>query len=70
MNDSGLNHEVLIPLDSDVLEECIDYEKRWLASLSDDQEKERKRTIKRIERLYDVYCTRYSQNPGSRKERE
>ncbi|KAK8802620.1 hypothetical protein JH06_2391 [Blastocystis sp. subtype 4] len=61
--DFGLSHEVLIPLDSDVLEECLDYEKRWLASLSDEQEKEKKNTVSRIEKLYDTYCTRYNQNP-------
>ena len=55
---------MLIPLDSDVLEECLDYEKRWLASLSDEQEKEKKNTVSRIEKLDDTYCTRYNQNPG------
>ena len=62
---SGLNHEVLIPLNSDVLEECIDYEKRLLASSLNEQEK--RITIGRIERLYDVFCVRYSQNPGRLK---
>ena len=56
---SALNNEVIIPLDSEVLEECIEYEKRWMASLSEDSQEERNLAIKRIERLFDELCKRY-----------
>ena len=51
-----MGNEVLIPLGSEVLGECIEYESRWLASLSDDaaqqteQREEREQKEQREER--------------------
>lgn len=60
-----MHNEVLIPLTEEVLEQCIDYESRWLASLENDPEEE-KRTIAQIEKLYDALCSRYSQDTSER----
>ena len=66
-----MGNEVLIPLGSEVLGECIEYESRWLASLSDDaaqqteqreQKEQREETVKRIERLYGEWAKRCSQD--------
>ena len=74
MSGSALGNEVLIPLGSEVLGECIEYESRWLASLSDDaaqqteqreqkeQKEQREETVKRIERLYGEWAKRCSQD--------
>ena len=58
---SAMHNEVLIPLTEEVLNECIDYESRWLASLENDAEEE-KRTVAQIEKLFDALCSRYSQD--------
>ena len=56
-----MENEVLIPLGSEVLGECIEYENRWLASLSENAE-ERTETVKRIERLYGELSKRCSKD--------
>ena len=64
---SALSHEVLIPLTNEVLGECIDYEKKWLAGLDSqgaERMKEEKQARTRIEKLYDLACKRDSQNAG------
>ena len=64
---SALTHEVLIPLTSEIINECIDYEKKWMAGLDladKDKDKEEKISRTRIEKLYDLACKRDSQNAG------
>lgn len=65
MRSSALSHEVLIPLTEEVLETCIDYERRWLASL-EKQPEEEKRTVAQIEKMFDALCARYGQETGGR----
>ena len=60
---------MLIPLTNEVLGECIDYEKKWLAGLDSQGAKrvnEEKQARTRIEKLYDLACKRDSQNAGKR----
>lgn len=69
LKNSAFANEVLIPLDEEVLGECLDVEKRYMASLEETQVTERERSIARMEKVYDVYCKRYNQD-SSKNESE
>ena len=57
-------NEVLIPLDEELLLECIDVEKRALAGLEEGQKQEQSECIKNAERVFDVLCKRYPKRAG------
>lgn len=62
ITNSAFTNEVLIPLDEELLNECLDIEKRYMASLEESQGKEREEGIEHIEKIYDMFCKRFSQN--------
>lgn len=70
INNSAFTNEVLIPLDEEVLGECLDVEKRYLASLEESQVAEREKSIARIEKVYDLYCKRYNQDSSKNENEE
>lgn len=61
---SAFMNEVLIPLDEELLNECIDIEKRHMAGLTESESKEKEKTILHCEKIYDNYCKRYSKKCG------
>ena len=61
MRDSALANEVLIPLDEELWRECMQYETQGLSACGDDA-KEKEVCLRRMERLFEVACKRWSQN--------
>lgn len=55
---------MLIPLDEELLDECIDIEKRHMSGLAESDGKEKESTILHIEKIYNVYCKRYNKKCG------
>ena len=48
----------------EVLEECVEYERKWLAALEAEQKAEKKRTIARMEKLFENMTKRFPQQIG------
>ena len=49
----------MIPIDEELLAECLEVEQRFIAELSPSQMKEKEESIRQMEKIYEVYCKRY-----------